>query len=173
MRTPAHAAALAAAAVTAAAAAADTPRYTTFHLAAQKVSFQLPAGWHPDYPLAPGWQWQAVAPGAAAHLYVNALATTKSFPALARAYEQALDRPYIGDPHLDFAASSTRVASLPARRITFRYRNGVAAGHPYEVATIYVFERAGRFYAFDYVATPKLLAAMRPTFERSIASVTL
>jgi hypothetical protein len=153
---------------------ASGPAQQTFTLDAQKVSFQLPSGWRKDVPVESGWQWQAVAPGSVAHLYVNAIPTTKSFSVLALEYVQALQNPFApGDTHYDFASSSAQVASLPAIKITFRYRNLTVKARPVEVATIYAFVHGGRFYVLDYVASPKWIAKMRPAFEQSVRTVRL
>ena len=156
----------AAAALSAAAASAGVPTHKTFRLDAQKVSVQLPSGWGKNLRPDREWQWHAVAPGYVAHLYVNAIPTTKDFSVVGPAYAQALKKPFAsGDPHWAFSSSPVRVASLPALKITFRYRNLTVEAQPVEVATIYAFVRGGLFYVFDYVATPKRVATMRPVFE--------
>jgi hypothetical protein len=162
----------AAAALGPAAASAGPPAQKTFRLEAQNVSIRLPAGWGKTLQPDPEWQWHAVAPASAAHLYVNAIATQQGFSVVAPAYAAALDKPFApGDPHWAFSSKPARVASLPALEIMFRYRNLTVEARPIQVATIYAFVRGGFFYVFDYVATPARVTSMRPVFARSIRSL--
>jgi hypothetical protein len=164
--------AAAAAVLWAAPAPAGVPAHQTFRLVAQKVSVELPAGWGKALQPDREWQWHAVAPGSVAHLYVNALPTTKDVSVLGPAYAAALEKPFgPGDPHWAFSSIHVRVASLAAFKISFRYRNLTIPTTPVEVATIYTFVHGGLFYVFDYVAGPTRLATMQPVFEQSIGSL--
>jgi hypothetical protein len=159
------------AAAAAALAAAPAPADVTFRLV-QKVSVQLPAAWGKVLLADREWQWHAIAPGSAADLYVNALPTTSDVSTIGAAYAAALKKPFApGDPHRAFSSTHVQVPSLPAFKISFRYRNLTIPTMPVEVATIYAFVHGGLFYVFDYVASPKQVPTMRPVFEQSIGSL--
>jgi hypothetical protein len=161
--------ALVATAVTSATALGGVPTSQTFQPAGLGVAFELPANWGKDLPPDGGWQWQAIAPGFVAHLYLGAGRVKVSSATFGAGLTSALrERVTKADPRASFTSSPARIGSVSAVKIVARYRVG---GPGKLVVYIYGFVHSGMAYVFEYTTTSNWIDREKPAFDFSAKSI--
>src|SRR3954468_14645507 len=152
--------------------AGSVPTHQSFDLRTLGVSFELPSDWGKDLPPDSGWQWQAMAPGATAHLYVSAVRTSKSFSQIVPVYVSAIKTAIARNDYQSVVTMhSLHIGSTPAVEVGAHYRQRTSAALQRVVSNLYIFAHAGRFYIFNYSASTDWIKKVQPSFDQSIRSV--